>query len=111
MARGRPDIANTALRIFLQEIGAAYDVERGYAPYGGAKDVATIKDFFGGRCCACNAKKQGGDWRDFIIQRAGADAAERHARMRAFLDQYKYQPTHDIRDVAEELTKRSEASL
>ena len=140
MARGRPDIANTALRIFLQEIGAAYDEERGLTPYGGAKDLATIRDFFGERCCycgvdliaggvnqdhlipmnktglglhawgnivpacqACNAKKQGGDWKDFIIQRAGVDAAERHGRMLAFLAKYKYAPMHDLRDVAEEL--------
>jgi hypothetical protein len=141
MARGRPDIANIALRIFLQEIGAAYDQERGFAPYGGAKDLATIKSFFGDRCCycgtefagsainqdhlipmnktslglhawgnvvpacqACNAKKQGSDWRDFIIQRAGIDATERHQRMMVFLAQYRYEPpTHDLRYVAEEL--------
>jgi hypothetical protein len=106
MARGRADIANTALRIFLQEMGAAYDQERGLVPYGGPTDFATVKGFFGGRCCycdieltgnspaqdhlipmnktslglhawgnvvpacgSCNAKKQGGDWRDFVIQR------------------------------------------
>ena len=54
-------------------------------------------------CGPCNAKKQGGDWRDFIIERAGPHAAERHARMKAFLDHYKYAPTHDLREVAEEL--------
>jgi hypothetical protein len=140
MARGRADIANTALRIFLQEMGAAYDHERALTPYGGAKDFAVVKEFFGGRCCycdgelsdrlaaqdhlipmnktslglhawgnvvpacgACNAKKQGSDWRDFIIQRAGTHAAERHTRMRAFLAEYRYAPGHDLRDVAEEL--------
>src|SRR4051812_12819789 len=111
MARGRADIANTALRIFLQEMGAAYDQERGLRPYGGSKDFATVRGFFGDRCCycdvelapgsaaqdhlipmnksglglhawgnvvpacsPCNAKKQGGDWRDFIIERAGPNA-------------------------------------
>lgn len=54
-------------------------------------------------CGPCNAKKQGGDWRDFIIQRAGAKAAERHTRMRAFLDEYRYDPARDLREVAEEL--------
>ena len=140
MARGRPDIANTALRIFLQEMGAAYDEERGLTPYRGAKDFAKIQQFFGGRCCycdielvvgataqdhliplnktglglhawgnvvpacqACNAKKQGGDWRDFIIERAGPQAGERHARMKAFLEEYAYKPAQDLRDVAEEL--------
>ena len=141
MARGKYDIANTALRIFLQEVGAAYDLERGFRPYrGNREDLATIKDFFLGRCCycdtelgpgltaqdhlvpmnktglglhawgnvvpacgPCNAQKQGGDWRDFIIQRAGIHASERHARMRAFLTQYRYEPTRDLRNVAEEL--------
>ena len=52
MARGRADIANTALRIFLQQMGAAYDTERGFAPYG-TKDFAEVRAFFGERCCYC----------------------------------------------------------
>jgi hypothetical protein len=47
--------------------------------------------------------KQGGDWRDFIIQRAGADAAERHRRMLDLLVEYDYKPSVDLRDVAGEL--------
>lgn len=54
-------------------------------------------------CSPCNAKKQGGEWRDFIIQRARADAAERHSTVRAFLEKYRYAPARDLRDVAEEL--------
>jgi hypothetical protein len=54
-------------------------------------------------CRECNAKKQGGDWKDFIIQRAGVDASERHARMQDFLREYKYNPTNDLRQVAGEL--------
>lgn len=141
MPRGRPDIANTALRIFLQEMGAAYDEERGRSPYKGSKHFKEIQDFFGGRCCycgidfststppvqdhlipmnkadlglhawgnivpacqSCNASKQRKDWRDFIIERAGADAGERHARVRDFLDTYDYKPTFQLREVAEEL--------
>src|SRR5260370_26572830 len=128
MPRGRPDIANTALRIFLQEMGAAYDEERGYAPYRGTRDFASVKEFFGQRCwyCAaefsavaavqdhlvpmnktdlglqgwgnvvpacqeCNSRKQGGDWRDFILQRAGSRAAERHAKVKEFREHYRYQ--------------------
>jgi HNH endonuclease len=141
VARGRPDIANTALRIFLQEMGAAYDEERGLPPYKGGRQFDEIKRFFGERCCycgiefgaltpavqdhliamnkadlglhawgnvvpacqACNAKKQRSDWRDFIIERARADAAERHARMKAFIEHHDYRPLLDLRDVAEEL--------
>jgi HNH endonuclease len=54
-------------------------------------------------CQACNAKKQRKDWRDFIIERAGPDAAERHARVKAFLDEYGYKPSFELREVAEEL--------
>jgi len=54
-------------------------------------------------CQPCNAKKQGGDWQDFIIERAGTQATERHARMKAFLAEYRDQPTQHLRAVAEEL--------
>ena len=141
MPRGRPDIANTALRIFLQELGAAYDAERGRPPYKGGKHFNEVKEFFGGRCCycgvefgpttppvqdhlipmnkgdlglhawgnvvpacqTCNARKQGQDWRDFILVRAGSDAAERHARVKDFLKHYDYRPSFEARAVAEEL--------
>jgi hypothetical protein len=43
MARGRADIANTALRIFLQEMGAAYDEERGLKPYNGSKGFVQVR--------------------------------------------------------------------
>ncbi|MGH7717302.1 MAG: HNH endonuclease [Gemmatimonadaceae bacterium] len=107
-------------------MGAAYDEERGRAPYRGRGDFDEVKGFFGQRCCycgtefsestpavqdhlipmnkadlglhawgnvvpacqTCNAKKQRKDWRDFIIERAGESASERHARVRAFLDEY-----------------------
>ena len=54
MARGKADIANTALRIFLQEMGAAYDEERGLTPYNGTKDFTAVREFFGERCCYCD---------------------------------------------------------
>ena len=54
-------------------------------------------------CHACNATKQGKDWRDFIIQRAGSSATERHRRMKDFLEEYRYKPAYDLRDVAAEL--------
>jgi hypothetical protein len=56
MARGKADIANTALRIFLQEMGAAYDEERGLTPYTGTKDFKVVREFFGERCSYCDAE-------------------------------------------------------
>jgi hypothetical protein len=141
MPRGRPDIANTALRIFLQEMGAAYDEERARPPYRGGRHFDEVKRYFDGRCCycdaefsltspavqdhlipmnkadlglhawgnivpacpSCNATKQRKDWRDFIIERAGPHAGERHARVKSFLDEYGYKPSFELRDVAEEL--------
>lgn len=52
MPKAQADIANTALRIFLQQMGTAYDEERGLVPYN-AKHFPEIRDFFGKRCCYC----------------------------------------------------------
>jgi 5-methylcytosine-specific restriction endonuclease McrA len=139
--RARSDIANTALRIFLQEMGAAYDEERGRSPYNGRRDFSEIREFFNGQCCycgtefsasapanqdhlipmnkadlglhawgnvvpacqACNNARQRRDWRDYIIERAGARAEERHSRVRAFLADYGYDPNLDLRSTAEAL--------
>ena len=141
MPRARSDIANTATRIFLQEMGAAYDEERNREPWKKGRHFQEIRDFFGNRCCycgaefgpgepavvdhlipinktdlglhawgnivpacrECNAKKQGQDWRDFIIQRAGTDAQERHTRVREYLREYDYNPGLDLTGVAAEL--------
>jgi hypothetical protein len=53
MPRARSDIANTALRIFLQEMGAAYDESRGLPRYDGKKHFLAVREFFGERCCYC----------------------------------------------------------
>jgi 5-methylcytosine-specific restriction endonuclease McrA len=141
MPRGQADIANTALRIFLQEMGAAYDGDRGLRAYGSKGDFEEVRAFFGARCCycgaefgperravqdhlipmnktdaglhawgnvvpscdPCNAKKQGRDWREFMIERAGEYAAERHARVKDFVLQYRYDPSLDLKSVAAEL--------
>jgi|SRR5271165_1329340 len=138
MAKHRADIANFAVRIFLQEIGAAYDQERGFSPYTKGKHFKEIQRFFGDMCCycggtpakwvqdhlvpmnrtalgleawgnvvpacdGCNSKKQAHNWRDFIIQRAGDQVAERHARMHQYLAKYPYDPKLDLRDVTETL--------
>lgn len=52
MARSQADIANMALRIFLQHMGAAYDEARGYKRYD-AKGFAEVREFFNGCCCYC----------------------------------------------------------
>jgi hypothetical protein len=38
-----------------------------------------------------------------IVQRAGADARERHAKVHEFIEEYRYAPEFDLRDTAEEL--------
>jgi hypothetical protein len=141
MARGKADIANTALRIFLQEMGAAYDEERGLTPYNGNRDFRTVREFFGERCCYCdvdliagrpaqdhlvpmnktslglhawgnvvpacqdcNASKHGREWHAYLVDRAGASAAERYKRVSDFVQHYRYEPDpNDLRDTAEEL--------
>lgn len=138
MARARSDIANTALRIFLQEMGSAYDEERGLKVYDGKKHFPEVRKFFGERCCYCgdklvtgriaqdhliamnktdlglhawgnvvpacqdcNAKKQGTHWKDFLIQRAGTNAKERHQRVNDFIKQHRYEPKpSDLHEVA-----------
>lgn len=54
-------------------------------------------------CQACNNRRQRKDWRDFIIERAGENSQERHARVRDFLTAYDYAPSVDLRAIAEEL--------
>lgn len=54
-------------------------------------------------CQICNAKKQGRDWKDFIIERAGAHAQERHRRVTELIREYDYRPSLDLSDVAGEL--------
>jgi hypothetical protein len=54
-------------------------------------------------CQPCNNARQRRDWRDYIIERAGPEAAERHARVQAFLQEYGYDPGQDLRLITEEL--------
>jgi hypothetical protein len=52
VARAQADIANTALRIFLQQMGVAYDEERGLKPYD-TKVFIEVRAFFVEQCCYC----------------------------------------------------------
>jgi len=56
MARSKSDISNSAIRIFLQDVGKFYDQERGYEPFGpkvGQKDE--LLTFFDYKCCFCGS--------------------------------------------------------
>jgi hypothetical protein len=60
-------------------------------------------------CNACNSKKHADDWRDFIIQRAGPNAAERHQRMQDFLAAYPYKPAYELGSIVADLYDESAA--
>lgn len=54
VARSKSDIANSAIRIFLQDVGKFYDEARGFEPFvpkQGQKD--DLLAYFGHECCFC----------------------------------------------------------
>lgn len=56
MARSKSDISNSAIRIFLQDVGKFYDEARGFEPFGpkvAQKDE--LLEFFNYQCCFCGA--------------------------------------------------------
>src|SRR4051794_13891431 len=55
MPKARADIANTAVRIFLQEMGREYDKERDFEPFKKKHLREEVLRFFDGRCCYCGA--------------------------------------------------------
>jgi 5-methylcytosine-specific restriction endonuclease McrA len=65
--RGKPDLSNTAVRIFLQDFGAAYDDERGLPRYVKSKHFDEIQSFFGGRCCYCGVDLDGKGVQDHLV--------------------------------------------
>jgi hypothetical protein len=67
MPRGKPDISNTAVRIFLQEFGAAYDDERGLPRYVKGKHFDEICAFFEGRCSYCGTDLEGKGVQDHLV--------------------------------------------
>lgn len=55
MGRSKSDISNSAIRIFLQDVGKFYDDARGFEPFGPKvvqKDE--LLEFFGYQCCFCS---------------------------------------------------------
>ncbi len=67
MPRGKADISNTAVRIFLQDFGAAYDDERNLPRYVKAKHFSEISAFFGDRCCYCGSALDGNGVQDHLV--------------------------------------------
>lgn len=59
--RSKADIANSAVRILLQDVGRLYDERRGYEPFRGKNDLPAITSFFGDRCCFCGVEFQAGN--------------------------------------------------
>ena len=54
MARSKSDISNSAIRIFLQDVGKYYDKARGYEPFGPKKSQKIeLLEFFKYECCFC----------------------------------------------------------
>ncbi len=54
MARSKSDISNSAIRIFLQDVGRFYDTARGFEPFvPKVKQKEELLDYFNYRCCFC----------------------------------------------------------
>ena len=56
MARSKSDISNSAIRIFLQDVGKFYDEARGFESFGpkvAQKDE--LLEYFNHECCFCGA--------------------------------------------------------
>ena len=57
MARSKSDIANSAIRIFLQDVGKFYDQARGYEPFGPkVAQKGELLDYFSHACCFCGVE-------------------------------------------------------
>lgn len=57
MARSKSDIANSAIRIFLQDVGKFYDQARGFEPFIPKKaQKEELLEYFDYECCYCGAE-------------------------------------------------------
>jgi len=57
MARSKSDISNSAIRIFLQDVGKYYDEVRELEPFGPkVKQKEELLSFFDYQCCYCGAQ-------------------------------------------------------
>ena len=54
MARSKSDISNSAIRIFLQNVGKFYDEARGFKTFGPkVAQKEELLEFFNHQCCFC----------------------------------------------------------
>jgi len=57
MARSKSDIANSAIRIFLQKVGVFYDDARGFNKFvPNKKQKIELLKCFNQQCCYCGAE-------------------------------------------------------
>jgi 5-methylcytosine-specific restriction endonuclease McrA len=57
MARSKSDISNSAIRIFLQDVGKYYDEVRGFEPFGPkVAQKNELLEFFNHQCCFCGVE-------------------------------------------------------
>ncbi len=57
MGRTKSDISNSAIRIFLQDVGKYYDEARGFEPFvPKIKQKEELLSYFNNQCCFCGAK-------------------------------------------------------
>ena len=55
--RSKSDISNSAIRIFLQDVGKFYDKARGYEAFGPKKNQKEeLLDYFDSQCCFCGCE-------------------------------------------------------
>jgi hypothetical protein len=141
MARSKSDISNSAVRIFLQDVGRFYDEARGYEPFvPKVSQKDELLDFFESKCCFCrteitrkslsqdhlipmnktslglhawgnvvpcckdcNNEKQQQPWKDFLAEKAGAQAKRRAQKIDDFVSSKNYDPTLNLHDYADNL--------
>ncbi len=57
MSRSKSDIANSAIRIFLQDVGRFYDQARGFDPFIPKKNQKEeLLSYFESQCCFCGSE-------------------------------------------------------
>ncbi len=57
MAKGKPDLSNTAIRIFLHRVGTAYDAAREFQPFKtSGPEWEKARQYFDNGCAYCGVK-------------------------------------------------------